>query len=124
MEKVSAYPFRRGECCNIAIKMFKSIFSHILSIVCAMKFAFRMCNRAKPNSCCSVNKLEIFCGIQHYLEMLVFIFISHLECLIFDAYFDSISLSFVMSVFTLVTSYLCYSFQLKHYLFSTCTKTL
>lgn len=81
MGKVSAYPFRREECCNIsAIKLFflkKKVYSIILSIVCAMKFAFMICNRGKaklmllfqsetccgcgvPGRCCAVSR---GCGV-------------------------------------------------------------
>lgn len=61
MGKVSAYPFRRGECFNIsAIKLFKkkSVFNRILSIVCAMKFAFMICNRGKA-------KLMLLCSVRN-----------------------------------------------------------
>lgn len=94
--KVSAYPFRRGECCNIsAIKSFlKSVFNRILSIVCAMKFAFMICNRGKA-------KLMLLCSVRIILWHTAFlgsavlcfalVLVLHLECLIIDAYFNSIS---------------------------------
>lgn len=98
MGKVSAYPFRRGECFNIsAIKLFKkkkSVFNRILSIVCAMKFAFMICNRGKA-------KLMLLCSVRNILWHTAFrgsaalcfrlVLVLHLECLIIDAYFNSIS---------------------------------
>ena len=51
-----------------------SVFNRILSIVCAMKFAFMICNRGKAKLMllCSVG--NIFCGIQHSWEVLYFVF--------------------------------------------------
>lgn len=45
----------------------KSVFNRILSIVCAMKFAFMICNRGKAKLMllCFV---RTFCGIQHSLK--------------------------------------------------------
>lgn len=99
MGKVSAYPFRRGECCNIsAIKMFKKqcIQSYIVYIVCAMKFAFMTCNRGKA-------KLMLLCSVRNFFFLwhtaflgsavlcFLLVLVLHLECLIIDAYFNSIS---------------------------------
>lgn len=125
--KVSAYPFRRGECCNIsAIKLFKNnVFNRISSIVCAIKFAFMICNRGKA-------KLMLLCSVRNILwhtaqlgsAVLCFllVLVMHLECLIIDAYFNSISFQPLVHIF-ISCSYM-FVFQLKHYLFTTCTKTL
>ena len=54
-----------------------SVFNRILSIVCAMKFAFMICNRGKAKLMllCSVrNFFFFFCGIQHSWEVLYFVF--------------------------------------------------
>lgn len=52
-----------------------SVFNRILSIVCAMKFAFMTCNRGKAKLMllCSVRNF-FFCGIQHSWEVLYFVF--------------------------------------------------
>lgn len=79
---------------------------------------------AKPNSRNSVQS-EALCVTQHSWEMLycfVLIFVLHLECLIIDAYFNSIS--FYYSVHISISCSYMLLFQLKHYLFITCTKTL
>lgn len=72
----------------------KSVFNRILSIVCAMKFAFMICNRGKA-------KLMLLCSVRNiswhtaFLGSAVLCFhlvlVLHLECLIIDAYFNSIS---------------------------------
>lgn len=71
-----------------------SVFNRILSIVCAMKFAFMICNRgkAKRASLCSVRHIlwhTAFLGSAVLCVPLVLVL--HLECLIIDAYFNSIS---------------------------------
>lgn len=72
----------------------KSVFNHILSIVRAMKFAFMICNRGKA-------KLILVCLVRNILWHIAFlgsailcfvlVLVLHLECLIIDAYFNSIS---------------------------------
>lgn len=73
-----------------------SVFNRILSIVCAMKFAFMICNRGKA-------KLMLLCSVRNFFfawhtaflgsAVLCFllVLVLHLECLIIDAYFNSIS---------------------------------
>lgn len=71
-----------------------SVFNRILSIVCAMKFAFMICNRGKA-------KLMLLCSVRNILWHTAFlgsavlcfllVLVLHLECLIIDAYFNSIS---------------------------------
>lgn len=53
-----------------------SVFNRILSIVCAMKFAFMICNRGKAKLMllCSVRNFFCVCGIQHSWEVLYFVF--------------------------------------------------
>lgn len=53
-----------------------SVFNRILSIVCAMKFAFMICNRGKAKLMllCSIRNFFFFCGIQHSWEVLYFVF--------------------------------------------------
>lgn len=72
----------------------KSVLNHILSIVCAMKLAFMICNRGKA-------KLILLRSVRNILwhtallgsAVLCFVLflVLHLECLIIDAYFNSIS---------------------------------
>lgn len=123
--KVSAYPFRRGECCNIsAIKLFKNnVFNRILSIVCAMKLAFMICNRGKAKLMLlySVRNILWHTALLASAVLFLLVLVMHLECLIIDAYFNSIS--FQLLVIFISCSYMLL-FQLKHYLFTTCTKTL
>lgn len=75
-----------------------SVFNRILSIVCAMKFAFMICNRGKA-------KLMLLCSIRNFFFFFLWhtaflgsavlcfllVLVLHLECLIIDAYFNSIS---------------------------------
>lgn len=68
MGKVSAYPFR-GE--NVVIYQLssclkKSVSNRILSIVCAMKFAFMICNRGKA-------KLMLLCSVRNILWCTAFL---------------------------------------------------
>lgn len=51
-----------------------SVFNCILSIVCAMKFAFMICNRGKAKLMLLCSVRNIFCGIQHSWEVLYFVF--------------------------------------------------
>lgn len=67
-----------------------SVFNRILSIVCAMKFAFMIYNRGKA-------KLMLLCSNKHFVAYSIpgkcctlfsFGLVLHLECLIIDAYFN------------------------------------
>lgn len=71
-----------------------NVFNRVSSIVCAMKLAFMICNRGKAKLMllCSVRNILwhialLGSAVLHFLLVLVM----HLECLIIDAYFNSIS---------------------------------
>lgn len=100
MGKVSAYPLGEGECCNIStIKMFKKqcIQSYIVYSMCAMKFAFMICSKGQSQTHVTLfnQKLFLFFVAYSILGSAVLCFlwflVLHLECLIIDAYFNSIS---------------------------------
>lgn len=57
-----------------------SVFNRILSIVCAMKFAFMICNRGKAKLML-LCRSETFCGIQPSWEVLYFVFFGFSFCI-------------------------------------------